>query len=296
MDRTSSEATEQTAENWTRALRNDGYCVVPEAMPCATLEALHGDLSERLARTPFSQGGFHGALTKRCGSLLKRSSQAQRLVMHPLVLEIAERILGPFCDCVQLNLTQAIQLHPGAEAQPPHRDHDLWRAPKGVMEFQINVMWPLTSFTFENGGTIIWPGSHKRLEEFLIDPVEAVSPEMEPGSALLFLGSVLHAGGANRTSSLRTGVIVSYCLGWLKPYENQWLAYPPEVARQFPPELAALVGYRQHRPNLGNYEGQSPSVLLEENPPDYLGAIDALAPEHVEMIEMYRSGGLRPAA
>jgi ectoine hydroxylase-related dioxygenase (phytanoyl-CoA dioxygenase family) len=286
----------QSADNWTQLLQKDGYCVIPDLLPRDTLEALHVDLRQRLARTPFSQGGFHGALSRRCGSLLKRSRQTQHLVMHPLVLEIAERILGPFCDCLQLNLTQAIQLYPGAEAQPPHRDHDLWRAPKGEMEFQINVMWPLTSFTHENGGTIVWPGSHRRLSRFLIDPAESVSPEMEPGMALMFLGSILHAGGANRSSAFRTGVIISYCLGWLKPYENQWLAYPPAVARHFPPELAALVGYRQHRPNLGNYEGQSPAVLLQENPPDYLGAIDALAPEHVEMIEMYRRGALQPAA
>lgn len=39
-------------------------------------------------------------------------------------------------------------------------------------------------------------------------------------------------------------MIVSYALGWLKPYENQWLAYPPEVARRFSRDLAALVGYR----------------------------------------------------
>ncbi len=56
---------------------------------------------------------------------------------------------------------------------------------------------------------------------------------MEPGAALLFLGSTLHAGGPNRTSLPRRGIIISYCLGWLKPYELPWLAYPPDVARNF---------------------------------------------------------------
>ena len=71
-------------------------------------------------------------------------------------------------------------------------------------------------------------------------------------------------------------MIVSYCLGWLKPFELQWLVYPPAVARHFSPELAALVGYAQHRPNLGNVEGRCPSILLGESVPEYLGAIDAL--------------------
>jgi ectoine hydroxylase-related dioxygenase (phytanoyl-CoA dioxygenase family) len=107
---------------------------------------------------------------------------------------------------------------------------------------------------------------------------------MKPGSALVFLGSTLHAGGANRTKVPRTGLIVSYSLGWLKPFENQWLVYPPPVARRFSRELAELVGYAIHRPNLGNYEGQSPAVLLGGPLPEYLPAVDALLPEHEALI------------
>jgi ectoine hydroxylase-related dioxygenase (phytanoyl-CoA dioxygenase family) len=109
--------------------------------------------------------------------------------------------------------------------------------------------------------------------------------ELEPGSALLFLGSTLHGAGGNRTDEVRRGIIVSYCLGWLKPYENQWLAYPPEIAKHFDPELAALAGYRQHRPNLGNYEGQCPSILLTGETPT--GAIDALRPDQQILVENY---------
>jgi hypothetical protein len=72
-------------------------------------------------------------------------------------------------------------------------------------------------------------------------------------------------------------MIVSYSLGWLKPYELPWLAYPPRLARTFSPELAALAGYRSHRPNLGTYEGRCPSWLLGGNRPQ--GAIDMLLPE-----------------
>jgi len=109
-----------------------------------------------------------------------------------------------------------------------------------------------------------------------------------------------YGAGGNTTTATRRGIIVSYCLGWLKPYENQWLAYPPEVARRFPPELAALVGYRQHRPNLGNFEGQCPSILLGEAVPDRLAAVDALRPDQEAMLADYveaqraRGGTARP--
>ena len=80
---------------------------------------------------------------------------------------------------------------------------------------------------------------------------------------------------------------MSYCLGWLKPYEHQWLAYPPNVARNFNPELAALVGYAQHRPNLGNFEGQCPSLLLKYDVPHRIGAVDALRPDQAELVAEY---------
>src|SRR3546814_1584466 len=80
----------------------------------------------------------------------------------------------------------------------------------------------------------------------------------------------------NLTQSVRRGVVIGYSLGWLKPYENLWLSYPPNIARKFSPELAPLAGYAQHRPTLGNYEAQCPSILLDDNVPDHIGAIDAL--------------------
>ncbi|MDQ8757460.1 phytanoyl-CoA dioxygenase family protein [Sphingosinicella sp. LHD-64] len=270
---------------WTARLVEEGYCVLPDLVARAAVAALDADLAEDFAKTPFAQGGFYGERTKRFGRLLARSRHAAAFVAHPLVQAIAARILSPWCDTLQLNLTQAIALHPGALPQLPHRDQDMWRGPQGEIEYLVNVMWPFTTYRRANGATLVWPRSHGRRA---LDPMPSTAPvavELDPGAALLFLGSTLHGAGGNRTTGIRRGMIVSYCLGWLKPYENQWLAYPPPVARRFAPELAALVGYRQHRPNLGNYEGQCPSVLLRGPVPDHLAAIDALRPDQQALVE-----------
>lgn len=280
---------ERDIARWAARLLAQGYCVVPELTP-ETIEALDRDLAEDFDRTPFCRGGFYGERTKRFGRLLARSNWAETMVMHPLITGIAERVLAPWCDTVQLNLTQAVALHPGALRQLPHRDQDMWRGAIGEVEYLVNVMWPLTPFTRDNGATLVWPRSHgvRALDPAI--PSSESPVEMSPGSALIFLGSTLHGAGGNRTNAVRRGCIVSYCLGWLKPYENQWLAYPPEVARRFSPELAALVGYRQHRPNLGNYEGQCPSVLLGDVLPARLGAIDALRPDQAAMVAEFVAG------
>jgi ectoine hydroxylase-related dioxygenase (phytanoyl-CoA dioxygenase family) len=277
-----------TAADWADRLRTDGYCIIPDLAPRRRIEALWSDLRERFSRTPFCDGDFYGQGTKRFGGVLKRSAHAAALALDPLILGIAEQILGPWCDCIQLNLTQALEIHPGQLAQAPHRDEDMWGGPKGEMEYLINVMWPFSPYTAANGATRVYPASHRRRDDEALVAEGPIAAEMQPGSALVFLGSTLHGGGANLTAAPRTGMVVSYCLGWLKPFENQWLVYPPEVARTFPPELARLVGYQQHRPNLGNYEGRCPSVLLDGPPGDYLNAIDHLQPHQAEAVAEWR--------
>ncbi|MGQ0278486.1 phytanoyl-CoA dioxygenase family protein [Sphingopyxis sp. Q841] len=270
-------------------LRRDGYCILHGVAP-APVHALAKDLEPVFAETPFCQGDFYGRRTKRFGSLLRRSRYMADLVLDPLVLPAVEAILGTGCERIQLNLTQAIEIHPGEVRQFPHRDQDMWRGADGSQEYLVNVLWPLTPFTRDNGATEIYPGSHGVSGMAKEDPGPPIYAECEPGSAICFLGSTAHGAGANISENVRRGLLVSYSLGWLKPYENLWLAYPPHVARDFPPGLAALAGYAQHRPNLGNYEGQCPSILLQDDPPGPVGAVDALRPDQADAVADFAAG------
>lgn len=266
------------------ALDRDGFVVLHDIVSNDLIQGISNTLDPMFQRITFCEGDFYGARTKRFGSLLKHAMEIDDLIRHPVVLDLVDHVLGPWCDTTQLNLGQAIEIHPGAPAQFPHRDQDMWRGSTGTVEYLVNVLWPLSPFTKDNGATVIYPGTHGAAalkEDLTASPVAA---ECEPGGAIIFLGSTLHGGGANITSRPRRGVLISYCLGWLKPYENQWLVYPPDVARHFPPELAALVGYRQHRPNLGNYEGRCPSILLGDTVLDAIHPIDALRPDQEQML------------
>lgn len=201
-----------------------GWCLVRNAMPAALIAALSADLDPLFEATPFCTGDFYGERTKRFGSLLKRSPYAASFIQHPTILALAAQFLLPWCDRIQLNLGQAIALHPGAPAQFPHRDQDMWQGIKGEVEYLVNVMWPLTPFTEENGATILYPDSHGGQALFEGVRGDAAVAACVPGDAIVFLGSTLHGAGANRSGEIRKAVVVSYALGWLKPYENQWLA------------------------------------------------------------------------
>lgn len=276
------------ADRYAAGLGREGYCILPRAVAPDAIAALEAQLADAFAHTPMGRGPFYGEHTRRFGGLLRRSTTAQQLVMHPLVLNIVEQQLLPWCDRIALNLTQAIEIHPDAPLQLPHRDQDMWPGPKGSFEYLVNVMWPLTPFLPSNGGTRLWPKSHIDQKMDVLPENEAVVPQIQPGDALIFLGSTLHGGGANISAWPRRGVVISYCLGWLKPFELQWLVYPPAVARNFDPTLSALIGYAQHRPNLGNVEGQCPSILLGDELPRYIGAVDALRPDQAAAADRFR--------
>jgi ectoine hydroxylase-related dioxygenase (phytanoyl-CoA dioxygenase family) len=242
-------------------LRSQGYVILPDLIEPSTIDTVCRELEPWIVATPYCQDDFYGWNTTRVGAVLLKSRASHQLLMHDLILSIMEEVLGPHCDWFQLNLSQAIRLHPGERQQAPHRDEEMWPCAKSGVEYLVNVMWTLSDFTEENGATCIWPRSQfnapHRGVSFHARRV-AVAPR---GAAIVYLGSVTHCAGANRSRKPRTGLMFSYCLGWLKQYENAYLTYPPEVARHFPKSIRDLLGYRIHRPNLGGYERQDPAAL-----------------------------------
>lgn len=267
-------------------LRTHGYVIFERLLADETVDRVCAELEPWFASTPRCRGDFYGWNTTRLGSVLLKSPTAHSLVLHPLIRSIADTVLGPHCDWYQLNLTQAVRLHPGQRQQVPHRDEEMWPCQKNGVEHLINVMWALSDFTERNGATLIWPRSQFNPPSRTLNLAEAVVAEMPRGSALVYLGSVTHCGGANRADEPRTGLILSYCLGWLKQYENAFLSYPPQLARNFPQELRDLIGYRIHRPNLGGYEGQDPSVLFDTDSHN-LPAVDAIPEDTARQLEDY---------
>jgi ectoine hydroxylase-related dioxygenase (phytanoyl-CoA dioxygenase family) len=237
------------------ALRAAGCVVVERLVPIADMDRIEADLEPFLDATPPGGDEFTGFNTRRTGSLLARSRDFGRLAAHPTVLGTLDRVLGDHATTYQLHLTQVIDIGPGAPAQIVHRDQwafDFFPFPAGF-EVECHTMWAMTDFTEENGATRVIPGSH-RFEDKLRPTVEETVPaEMPKGSVLFYLGSLYHGGGANRSASARRGVNVGYTLSWLRQEENQYLACPPEVARDLPEDLARLAGYRRGAYALGYY-------------------------------------------
>lgn len=250
----------------------DGACIVENLLSPEALAQFHAEAMPYIDATDAGRDDFTGRFTTRTGALVARSQACRDMVMHPTILKAAEGFLDPFCERIQLHLTQLIRIQPGQGEQPLHRDRLAWGGylpPE--LEPQFNTIWAMTDFTKENGATHVIPGSNTWDPKRTPHRDEVTYAEMKAGSVLVYSGSVIHSGGANVSDQDRMGLNITYTLGWLRQEENQYLSCPPSIARQFSPELQALLGYAMGSYALGYFTpplppGQGPEVV----PPDFL--------------------------
>jgi len=253
-------------------LREDGACVLVDVMSDELRSRVNSELQPFIAATPTGRDDFTGRLTGRTGALVARSTAARDLVMHPVTTNLARKFLEPYTDKIQLHLTQIINIQPGQGAQPRHRDRLAWGGYlPAEIEPQFNTIWALTDFTEENGATRVVPGSVGWPDDRRAADDETTQAVMTAGSVLLYSGSVIHGGGKNFSNADRTGVNITYCLGWLRTEENQYLSCPPEIAKSLDHDLQEMLGYTMGSYALGYYS--DPSGVSEINdlrPPEFV--------------------------
>ena len=240
-------------------LADDGYCVVENVLDPATVAATRAELQGLFAATPYGRDDFEGRGTRRVYGLFAKTRALDAMAIHPMVRDALDRVLGP----AQLSAPTAIEIGPGERAQPLHPDDAIYPIPRPHAELVVNVMWPFDDFTEANGATRVVPGSHRWIEERPDPNTETVAVEMPAGSAMLYVGSLWHGGGANTTMQPRVGVVLHYAVSWIRPVENHVLAVPRDVVRKLPERLQELLGYNVYPPFLGYVDGRHPRRVLD---------------------------------
>jgi len=263
-------------------LDEDAGLIIDNFLSDQNLESIKNDLKPYLNVTRNGQDEFTGFETKRVGALMARSKTCQDLALDPLINQMADSFLGPHCESYQLHFTSAIQIGPGESSQILHRDRGVWGGyiPRKI-ETQFSTVWAINDFTKENGATQVVPGSHKWHKDRQPLPEEIAYAEMKAGSVFIYTGSVLHGGGTNVTEQPRLGVFLHYAPSWLRQEENQYLSCPPEVAKDFSPELRSLIGYSKGGYVLGFFT----------DPEDKEGRLESVSPEKIfgESKDQYES-------
>jgi ectoine hydroxylase-related dioxygenase (phytanoyl-CoA dioxygenase family) len=240
-------------------LTADGYVLVSDMMTAEQVQTAREDLGRVLATTHTGRNAFEGFDTQRVYALFAKTRTFDQVAIHPLLLDVLDQLLGHY----QLSAPTGIRIGPGERAQVLHRDDGIYPVPEPHPPLVVNTMWPLDEFTEQNGATRFIAGSH--LWEPGRQPAEGDLIEqaiMSPGSALFYLGSLWHGGGANHTGQPRLGVILEYAAAWLRQQENHCLAVPRAVVRELPERLQELIGYNIYPPFVGYVDGRHPRKAL----------------------------------
>jgi ectoine hydroxylase-related dioxygenase (phytanoyl-CoA dioxygenase family) len=247
-----------TVEN----LRAQGYVVLPGLLSSAQIDRIKTALARYLGRTLFGRNDFEGFNTERVYALLAKAPVIAELVEHPAVLAILDEVLAPN---YLLSANLAIKLYPGETRQRLHFDDGFYRVPRPRPAFGVSAIWAIDAFTAENGATEIIPGSHCWGQEPPAEDDPRIESVIMPaGSVLVFLGTLWHRGGANRSAHPRLAITPQYCEPWLRQIEQQVLAVPPEVAAGYSERIQQLLGYSIHAPFMGYVDGVHPRRLIEQ--------------------------------
>lgn len=279
------------------ALDHAGCAIVEDAIDKQAFARVADALQPWFDAARCGEGHFFGRKTKRFSAIFAKAPETSALALAPNILSAVEQaLLGPAQaargDCIQLNLTQAIEIAPGEHAQLLHRDDNLFPFEKRF-ELMVNVMWAIDPFTAENGATRMAPGSHLwRREDDDLSEYGVQSAEAGAGSAIMWVGSLLHGGGANLSQLPRRGLVISYSLAWLAPAEKLLLSIPRATAEKLPERLQRLIGYQVHRPNLGWVEGRDPIEWLHGETRALASARDNLTPIQEQMLAEHFSRAL----
>jgi hypothetical protein len=274
-------------------MREHGAVILLDCVALEVCDQVVAELKPYVEHTNVGFEGFSGTRTQRCGSIVARSPSARALWANETVMQVCDRVLGhqdlPGRSLeawggaaatntggmkYQLSMTCANVISPGETRQFIHHDksHYTYTLPE-ELEPELATIWALQDFTEENGATLVVPGSHawepQERDKLFGTNLGAESPlvttaVMPKGACLAYSSSTLHAGGDNVSSDdVRWGLRLAYNLAFLRQEENQFVSVPPEVARELPDALQALLGY-DTLGALGYVEGgKHPKAVLD---------------------------------
>lgn len=264
-----------------RALETQGYSIIHDFLSADALARVRKALSPYLGQHQ-GRNDFEGFKTERVYTLVARGKVFEHIAEDERVMALCRQYLHPG---FLLTASQSICIYPGETAQPLHYDDTFYTVPRPRPPISISTIVAVDAFTAENGGTEIIPGSHlwgddavggaytgdaagvampKSLEQQLM-PLE-----MPAGACVVFLGTLVHRGGANRSAKPRLAFSNQYCQPWARTQENFYLGVPNEKVQTMSPQLQSLLGYNIWPPFMGHVTASHPLKTLKDG---YVNAV-----------------------
>jgi ectoine hydroxylase-related dioxygenase (phytanoyl-CoA dioxygenase family) len=268
-------------------IERQGFTIIDNFLDAGALAEVREGLAQFLG-THHGRNDFEGYRTERVYTLVARAPVFERIAEDPRILALCDRFLLPG---YLLTASQAICIHPGETPQAIHSDDSFYTIPRPRPALSFSTIVAVDPFTAHSGATEVIAGSHTWSDaeiagtyygrenepaqsRVLIERIKAV--EMPAGACLAFLGTLLHRGGANRSTAPRLALSNQYCQPWARTQENFYLGIPREQVSNMSPRLQQLLGYDIWPPFMGHVTASHPAKALA---PDFVPPVLANKPK-----------------
>jgi ectoine hydroxylase-related dioxygenase (phytanoyl-CoA dioxygenase family) len=255
-------------------LETQGFTVIEDYLSPAQLDRFREGLALSLGSYR-GRNPFEGLTTERVYTLVGRGAVFEEAASDPRLLAILDRLLAPN---YLLSADHAICIYPGEKAQRLHFDDSFYPFPRPRPSISISTIGAIDAFTPQNGGTVMYKGSHKwpaervRALMLALDRRETTPDTqcvnyltMPAGALCVFQGTLIHGAGANNSDAARLAYTNHYCEPWARPQENFYLGVPKERVQAMSREMQILLGYELLTAGsiMGQVGGYNPAKTLD---------------------------------
>lgn len=253
-----------------------GYCVVNEVIPKDQVALMHQRIeNQSLAEKEQDvmvqdQVQTDDDLNQWVYMLINKGEIFQQLFTEPVTHQIVEHVLGP--DFLLSDFSATIT-RPGNRQMGLHKDQ--WWMPESRMPGEphnrpgnvdrgsvqkgeptpstspiappvvCNVLWMISDFTVENGGTRIVPRSHlSGTNPDQWGDYDTVNATGKAGSAVIFEGRTWHAADLNTSDVSRYGITCYYCAPQFRQMLNFTYGMREEVVADLNKQKRDLLGFK----------------------------------------------------
>jgi ectoine hydroxylase-related dioxygenase (phytanoyl-CoA dioxygenase family) len=259
-----------------RQMDTNGFCIVRDLIPEDIIKQMHRRVDAQaraeksLQLTTQDQVQTDNDKNQWIYMLINKGEIFQKLFENETAHEIVRHVLGGH---FLLSDFSATITHPGNGQMGLHKDQ--WWLPEPKMPDEphqrcgdinrsnvrkgqptasltpinppviCNVLWMISDFTVENGGTRIVPGSH--LSGTNPEPYgdyDAINATGTAGSAVIFEGRTWHSADLNTSNAPRYGITTYYGAPQFRQMLNFTYGMKNEVAEKLQAKSRSLLGYK----------------------------------------------------
>tara|TARA_Y100000588_G_scaffold9994_1_gene11076 strand:+ start:146 stop:943 length:798 start_codon:yes stop_codon:yes gene_type:complete len=208
-----------TAEETLSQLKLHGWCVVENVIPPAEVDEVRQSVEASAAEFPVNKNNIN------IPDVLNVNQSFAPYLADTAILEPLRALWGPY---IRMRTAKGFVAQPGYEGGGLHADGPYiqsapvrMNAPYQDFIAKVTVVWMLSPFTEENGGTLLVPGSHRApnnrtggLEQPVPHPSQ-IQATGAAGSVVMFDARTWHGSGSNHSAANRVGLVMAYFPWWL---------------------------------------------------------------------------------